>query len=388
MLNLLFSNRTITHAGSDDIDSAKRLSRLADRGELLPGIERIPYRIFVTTGHSNTPDKADRQSNLQYMKTQRQTGIKIQELFKPLGGVFDLWQRSGLNALPNAGFAEGYTWPIQCRHIDFQLGHSAPGRLLDIADCLANRAQKILHSAETVQDAIHGAVLAIDSLETLGNRTPTTALSALSLKHQLEVLTECLSYGVEYNTDISSRFCEIEKEIHAISEWFQTRKKHRAALNAEISIISALAVLYRDHYQFDKEQQCLSRIRLLLRHLWFLRNKWWAWAAYPVRWYVEWLLGGIHRFVIAVLAWGFLLSGAFSILRTDDTPPFPDVLIGISNWVSAFFGGATPFGSLKDLVTPSYANILLVWVSMFAIVLGFIHLGVIVSHLYSIIARR
>ena len=52
---------------------------------------------------------------------------------------------------------------------------------------------------------MYGALLALEAQELLANRTPTTALEALAVRHELEVTAECMFYGVEYNFDVRRR---------------------------------------------------------------------------------------------------------------------------------------------------------------------------------------
>ncbi len=113
------------------------------------------------------------------------------------------------------------------------------------------------------------------------------SLEAVALKHQLEVLAECMFYGIEYNMDVRSRFQEIESEVNAIGEWFQPQTHRLSELNAEIRIVSELLSMFHQHCQFDEEQESLKRIRNRYRRLWFSRHPHWAWAVYPARWYVE-----------------------------------------------------------------------------------------------------
>src|SRR5205085_6309754 len=143
---------------------------------------------------------------------------------------------------------------------------------LVIASRLIQRADHVLQSASSLPQAIHGALLALEAQEYLGHRTPTTSLEALALKHQLEVLAECMFYGVEYNMDVMSRFQEIQKEVDSIGWWFQPGSRKLSKLNAEIRIVSEMLKMFRDHSQFDEEQKSLKRIRTLHRHLWFRRN--------------------------------------------------------------------------------------------------------------------
>lgn len=365
-------------------------SELEKRDGHFRKLRAVKRRVFVTVGHQHRgEDQQTWADNREYLKYLRSTGHYCKTIYKPESGVFDLWHRSGLRGLhaANQGLAQGFEWPPQeFTYRDHIGGHSAPGRLLLIANRLLERACRILSEADSVPKAIHGAVLALDAIEYMGHRTPTTSLEALALKHQLEVYAECMFYGIEYNMDVDSRFKEIESEVRAIGEWFRPTSRRLSMLNAEIRIISELILIFRQHNQFDEEQKALVRSRSLYRHLWYGRNKWWAWLFYPARWYVEFLLGSLMRFVLALFCWIIVLTVLYGLVfPPSDHYLQPDLFHGFSDAVTSFFGLQPPH-DLKQLVEENQPHV--VWVMLSAVILGFVHLGIFISHLYSIIARR
>jgi hypothetical protein len=365
-------------------------SELERRDGHFKKLQAVNQRIFVTVGHQRRGEDqqtwADNRSYLRYLKA---TGCYCKTIYKPESGVFDLWARSGLwqRHRANNGLAQEFEWPPKkLTYGDHAGGHSAPGRLLVIANRLLERSSRVLDEADSVPKAIHGAVLALDAIEYLGHRTPTTSLEALALKHQLEVFAECMFYGVEYNMDVESRFKEIESEVRSIGEWFRPTSRSLSMLNAEIRIISELILIFRQHNQFDEEQKALVRIRSLSRHLWYRRNKWWSWVFYPARWYVEFLLGSLMRFVLALIFWLIMLSLLYGLVFPSSAHYLqPNFFHGVSDAIISFFGLQPPH-DLKQLVEENKPHV--VWVMLAAIILGFVHLGIFISHLYSIIARR
>jgi len=361
-----------------------RLSNLSERGKHFNNLQEPQYRIFVTVGHRQ--DQQAWNDNREYLRDLRNLGKFCHILYKPLSGIFDLWEKSGLRRWlrANQGLAEGFQWPPQQEGApDTQGHHSAPGRLLEIADRLIARAEHILNTAMSVPEAVHGAVLALEAQELLGNKTPTTVLEALALKHQLEVTAECMFYGVEYNFDVQSRFKDIRQDVKSIGKWFHPSTRRLSELNAEISILSGLVQRFRQFNQFDEERECLQRIRELHRHLWFRKHKSWAWLFYLLRWYVEFLLGSMKRFVLAIAFWILALSVLFSGLHESATGVF-SFLQGFEDAIVSFFGIEPP----HDLDWLESKGEIFVWGAITTIVLGFIHLGIFISHLYSIIARK
>lgn len=363
-----------------DKSSDRHLSLLRIRDSAFGLLQDIPNRLILTVGHGRTNEI----DNRRYQGALRRKGKYVRVLYKPMSGIYDLWRRSGLSKLlrSNEGRASGFHWPPEEAPAEHRSGrHSAPGRLLSIAECLLGRAERLLKTAQSVPDAVLGATLALEACEYLGNRTPTTSLEALALKHQLEVVAECMFYGVEYNMDAKSRLYEIRKEVSAVGSWFRSKTRLLSIINAEIGIVSALTLRFREHNQFDEEQVCLARTRDLCRCLWFRRNRIWAWPFWPVRWYAEFLLRSIGGFSAAIALWILLFSFAYGSLIPSTGR--------VSNWMNgpfatvvSFFGMQPPAMDAKDITDLSAA------LCMFTIVVGVFHFGILVSHLYSMIARR
>ncbi|HKY42865.1 MAG TPA: hypothetical protein VJM50_07195 [Pyrinomonadaceae bacterium] len=363
-----------------DTPDAAHLSDLVERDQSFPRLKLVKYRMFVTVGHQRAA-YAERSNRNQVHLNNLKPQIWIKVRYKPCSGIFDLWKRSGLEQRLRA---DGNSWNLtKLTTQTSQDGHSAPGRLLVIAGHLINRSNAILRSADSVPSAVHGAVLALEAQELLGNRTPTTMLEALALKHQLEVLAECMFYGVEQNMDVKSRFDEIERDVKSVQEWFHPKKARLSALNAQIRIVNELSLIFREHNQFDEEQQCLTKLRELHRLLWFCKHAWWKWPLYPARWYIDFLLSSVPRFAFAIVFW-IVVFGLLFMLFPHGDPSLSEnpMMHGLVDSVTSFFGLQLPHG-LEQLKRQG-----LVLISLAAILVGFIHLGILISHLYSIIARR
>jgi hypothetical protein len=358
------------------------LSDLDKRDEKLPKLKNALYRIFVTVGRGPKGGNiVVEDANRNYMLALQECGRLAKILYKPLSGIFDVWQRSGLKRQLRAtrGLAPGFETPDKpLEGGEASRSHSTPGRLLSIADRLIQRAQIILQNTRSVPDAIHGALLVLEAQEYLGHRTPTTSLEALALKHRLEVTAECMFYGVEYNMDVKSRFEEIERDIKTIGYWFRSEIHRPSELNAEIRIVSSLMMIFRNHNQFDEEQMCLVRIRYLYRRLWYAKQRWYARLAYPIRWYIDFLLASTTRFALAIALWIILLGLLFDYGRGTSY----QLWHGYVDAMVSFFGLQLPHEMEKTVDE----GVMMFCVA--AIVLGYVHLGIFVSHLYSIIARR
>lgn len=353
------------------------LSNEDERIKTFGALGNIPHRVFVTTGHEQGQVPARQQTNdddLQYRQP-----ITVH---KPCSGIFDIWAR--LEACQPADFV----WPPKPvgQEKSDESGHSAHGRLLLVAERLIARAQRILESTHTIPDAVHGAVLALDAKEYLGHRTPTTSLEALALQHQLEVRAECSFYGIEHNMDVKSRFAEIEIELNSIGEWVRPSQRKLSRLNSELRIVSEIVLIFRDLSQFDEEQQSLVKLRRLHRSLWFHRNRRWGWIIWLFRAYAELMLRSLGWLGAAFASWLVVLTIFYVVSGHGGGPSMiENYWHGFVDTMISFIGLSPPHDMDKLWVSPGPG---VLRVCMAAIALGFLHLGIFITHLYAILARR
>src|ERR1043165_550273 len=169
-----------------------------------------------------------------------------------------------------------------------------------VADMLIRRSRALLDKASSVETAIQGAVLATEALELTGRRTPTTAIDALTLKHQFEVLAECQFYGVEHHIDTKKRWEDIDTETDVISNWFQKNEVEKAKLDAQMHVLNRLLGIFRDHNKFEEEQQFMNRARNVHNSLWLKKNAW-RLPCKPFLRYLEFLMSSALRFAACVL---------------------------------------------------------------------------------------
>jgi len=181
-----------TYRGTSDLDQ---------REQLLPGLSRDspPCRRFVSVGYEASGLLEDYARRKDYLRKRREWGTRVigvqpryteQLVFKPASGLYALWHELGLERVfrqavvfnATRGLALRYTWPIW--HERFQRrdqpknlrrDHSSPGRLVQIAQSLLDRAMTESIGGRTLTDAVAGAVLATDALELLGCRKASVA---------------------------------------------------------------------------------------------------------------------------------------------------------------------------------------------------------------------
>ena len=358
--------------------AGQHLSNLEQRDECLPSLKRIKKRIFVTVGHHQIKWYKNNQAYIKKLKTE---GHKIKILYKPSGGIFNVLERSGL-------INEFWKYKQKCLKKSVQIAsedqgkrHSAPGRLLLIAQKLISRAEKIFNEASSAKECIHGAMLALEAQELLGYKTPTTCLEAIALKHKLEVKAECMFYGVGYNIDMKNRFKEIEGEIKAVSQWFHPSVRKKSLLNGQLGILTEIVEILREYGQFDEEIQCLKRIRKLNRRFYF-HNHPLLRIVQPLRAYIETLVSSFPLFIGALFFWPVfygLLSWVSGAQYETSSNTAKAVGWYVANAFYSFFGLQPSFGP-----SSTSAHV----ISLLIVITGFLHLGIFISYLYSLIFRK
>ena len=142
-----------------------------------------------------------------------------------------------------------------------------------------------------------------------------------------------------------------------------------------------LVTVFHSHNQFDEEQLCMNRVRWLHNTLW-MREKPIRFSLWPVVRYLEFLLGSFSRFVVVLALWILLFSWLY-FASADHQSWAP----GLQDAITSFFSIGGPFhqGKMEGL---NLRGELYVWTACAAIFLGFIHLGVFISHLYTIVSRK
>jgi len=374
-------------------DWGRGLSNLRTRAESWSHLE-AERRVFVTTGQQLRDNRNRREDNEAYIGEQ-QARTRVGVVHKPHAGVFDLWRRAGLTKRPPRaagtkspsprGYAAGFVPLISRQDESFDgngedYGHSSPGVLLAIAENLLSRAEELLPEVKSVEKAVRGAVLATDALELLGGRTPTVSVEALRLKHAFEVLAECQFSGVEHHVGLKDRFTEIRRDVKSISHWFRRRQRKIAAVNSEMHILLGLVKVFQEYGQFDEGQACINRIRRLHNTMW-IRESPLRLPMWPVLRYLELLLSSFGVFCLTLLAWIVTLAVAYNWASRH-----ADYSWGVFDALTSFFsigGPIHPSGPGAD----DHSTFELAVITT-AIISGFFHLGVFVSHLYAIVSRK
>jgi hypothetical protein len=196
-------------------------------------------------------------------------------------------------------------------------------------------------------------------------------------------------YGIEYNIDVRDRFRELEGEINAVSEWFNAKNKQSSSLNARMSIVTEIMRIFEEYGQFDEQQDCMCYLRKLNRKWYFSRHQQMRFFQ-PFRWYIETLVGSFPCFIVALISWP-ALGGIISFANHADFGQKTTIVVQkvnkvidqdfawhLINAISTFFG-IQPVSFPVDFA----ARI----ITVMLILTGFLHLGIFISHLYTLITR-
>lgn len=369
--------------GAPPPEEKSHLSNLSFLDSLLPAFRNVRRRVLVTVGRRRTKEEKQRwRENREYL---RSTPAKVKFLYKPFAGIFDLWKGAGLwKKLENQPrYAEGFYWPPGLKESSKEGStHSAPGKLLIIAQKLLKRASRILREVETVPDAIQAAVLALEAKELLACQTPTTTLEALATQHQAEIIAESMFYGIEYNLNVKDRFRNIKREVKAISYGFNPRSSKKSAINSRLTITENLANKFRELNQFEEEHECLAEARKLRLDFW-LRQKPIHWLAWPFIKYLDFLLRSLGHFLAVVLIWIVV----FGLIYFFSNPNPEGGIIGAFAAAIAFFFTLQPtagWDTITILGAKHWWNLILALHGMVA----FTNLGLLLAHFYMIISRK
>lgn len=331
------------------------------------------WRILITTGQMGE-DRDLVRDNEDYLLAKLMGRGAV--VYKPVGGIVDLWDQAGLAAdlfdSVRPGNANGFAWPPEFHGQGRRAGHGSPGKLSLVATTLLQRASELRRTADTVLELVTGAVLAVEGTEMLGGKTPTLTLTGLRLKYEFEVKAECAFIGAGYHLRLKRRLEELDAEVNAVAGWFHRESQKKSAWDAKASILSRLTLIFREAGQQEEEQECLIALRRLNRKMSRPeRLDPLAWLAHWILSYGEWLLGSFSRILLFTILWIVALTFAASLL-----PAIPGEL-PTSQASAWFFEGTT--------VKEPGVRLVLSWVGAVA---GVFHLGILISYLYSLIARK
>ena len=408
--------------------SPGRLSDFSERQGLLKalGANPPPIRRFVTVGHDRQKETAAKRRDYlrglrlnERLETGRPVTSTCQVVYKPASGLHTLWEKLGLlRAFPKnttvgresanyrhaRGLAMGYVWP-PCKPNKISGtdenhdGHSAPGRLLQIAEHLIQRATKLLEDVATVSDSVRGAVLATQALELLGGKTPTVAVDALALKHEFEVVAECQFVGVEFHLSMKERLAEIRQNLEAMKHWLHRDRQEAFLLNSEARIVKRIIAVLDEYGEYEESVTCQNQLRWLHRKIrqhdeWRAKKVlriafWW------VNYYLEWVQRSFVHFACTLTFFIGLFTCGFHALDPEKVPSWWNALHATVSAMHTIGLPPVPVET-KDFpvsnfdltVTVTQTHHLRAFLGYFTAIFGVTNFGIFGSMLYSRISRK
>lgn len=416
--------------------TAPAMSDMRRRSELLPALrmQAPPLRRFLTVGHQHQAAVlVDRRNSWLAQLRQQEIAAtghplkqKHQVAFKPASGLYSLWKELGLDRdwnssghqawnnrmrIKHHGLAPGYYWPPDISDsaltLDVEEGHSSPGRLLQIAERLIDRANASIRDCNTATEALRGAVLATQALELLGCRTPTVSVEALLLKHAFEVIAECQFPGVEYHLNLKERLADIRVNLDAMSSWLNQQRRKDFMLNAEAQILSKLSGILEEYGEYEEAELCQQELRDLHRQISvrydFKTRPLFAPLIWPFRWYIVFVLKSTFNFFLSIFVLVLVFWGVHYLEKNN-----PCLLLsGPSAHHGQLAGkgqckkkadseatlGQTFYDTFKAIISgePVDKTEKSFWtrgVSYVAALLGVLNLGILISVLHSRMNRR
>lgn len=360
-----------------DRSAGQSLSVIEERHARYSALGQARQTVLITFGTEAT--RESRRKTARDRAYLKRRGRPYQILYKPLTGLFESCSAAGLR--------KKLAWPPEELSEIEPGAHSAPGRLLAIAETLLARARRILGSCATVEDAIHAAVLALDAKELLGGRTPTLALEAVALQHEAEVTAESLFLGVQHNLNVRHRLRDVSQEVAFVADAFRGVRRKRVVLNGRLSIVERLARRYAQFHRVEEELACLSEARTLRFGFW-VRERPLRWMFWPFLRYIAFALSSLPRFAAVIVAWTVLFGLSYHVLAA---------LPGMQHhgFAEAMLAAAKFFVTLESApgwgpANPDPVSLQMLWNAWLTLqgFIGLTNFGLLISHLYLLAFRR
>ncbi|MEA2599341.1 MAG: hypothetical protein QOF89_333 [Acidobacteriota bacterium] len=353
-----------------------------------PGLEKAKQRLHLT----------------------RLPGEDLEIVEKPFPGIHYLLERVARIEKAGAGEAEEKREPTPQPSLS-QAGatalsrHAAPSSLQLTIQLLLERCRKIWRdgAGQGCEHFVHGALLAFEAGELLNRRAQTTGLEILELRHCFEVQAECMFHGISAPVRIAPRLKEVKQEIQSTlcldgpprEPW-----QRKQFWSAYLRILHQFKSIFAASGQFEEESYCLKKLRQAIRNdrYWGLRtqvhnrkargeNGWKnlpkvpiAWLRRAASWYFSMGVSSVPSAVALLLFWALV----FGILLYELHPmPHPG---GLALALESSAISLTTLGPVLVCgcpLTPQLAAILLP-----AMIVAYIHLGLLISLAYQWVSRR
>lgn len=287
--------------------------------------------------------------------------------------------------------------------------HGAPFWAQTIAERLLQRTVRLEQTSSGLVSAIHLALLASVTREVLQQRNVTLSLQALALQHRMEVTAECAFMGTTGTLDVAARIRSLDAEVEVLFAPPYLPQMQKAKAMAEI--VSQLRRIYETFGRIREEGECMREMRRyrrqaryynrhpnsrLLRHRTEHTGRS---VGRALEWYFDMIVGGFRRITAAMAAIVLLFTVLFA-LSASRIGFCADCSEGVL-WGASFMQSAVTFFALQSgIVNDATTSLVVVslddtgafflfWtITVAEMLLGFMHLGLLVSYLYEKLSRR
>jgi len=352
-----------------------RLEDLDVRYAAFPKLKEAHKRVTISTG--DWPDSVQQRQLPEIL------------VRKPFAGMFGFWRdawnnTSDVRVKPNALFASTYGAIIDSSETDASARgrHSAPERVMLLAEFMLQRAREILRDVVSMRQAVKGAVLASDALDLLAGHAVTTSFEALSLKHQFEVMCECRFMAVRMEISADERFNELEASAKRLARNVAENDRSSAQNNSLMEIATEIARVFRDNVRFQEEQDALAYHRRYFQL--FLRSQRDIFAKVKGKLllYPHFLLESFRTFILTLMVL-LGLSTIFHICLTS-APEFAQHCHGgvVRCYFQFFVYTCAAFLNIE--LWPDNHFMWRFW----TVLLGIPHLGVLLAYGYNLVNRK
>lgn len=347
----------------DQSESDVDLSKPAGRSNVLSALGTAVTRTIVSSGDTIASDQTKAWKQLSAGNPDI---IKI--IPKPIKGLLDLWHASPIEKNAKRVMISSRFTSEVADHDN----HAAHGALTTAALRMLLRAEDLLQAEGGFSDFILAATICVDVERLLRCRSPTTALEAVSLKHQAEVRLECVFQGVAPTPNIGTRLTEVASEVAAICSSYDPEGIDDAKNSAELEILNTLIGILRQYGRFEEEHEALLQAREVRRRIRGRQKSLRAKIEASVLIYPNFILASPFYSIIGFV-FGVVACGVLFVLSDPNT----NGLTALSRAVVTTLA-----------IQPADADHPNVIVDTICMIWGLMHFGVLFSHIYSLISRR
>ncbi len=313
-------------------------------------------------------------------------GLRGPQVKKPHSGIYEFFLKEEFGYSEKSELASASS-----------SSHSAGFTSQHLAEQLLVRAEKAYSEAHVTQDFILCALLCREALTILDGKTLTTSVSCFALMQKAEVEAECYFAGIQMDPAAVTKRLDY---IHAYLEKLGSNQDNLQINAMEIEILTNIRRIYLKYGHFDEEIAALERARKCILNV---KAKKSGKFAYNLARYSNFLIKGKESFLIGFLATFFSLCVITFLVH-------PGIGIFAQDWESAVVDAFRQTGTAMIALDPAgfvdytketeelkgywsqlgghLLTFSVSFLGFFITFIGYYHLGISVSMVYTKLSRR